>query len=240
MLFFVLLPHRLKASDIPQDFVEIKKIIPNIKLDMRYFSSRNFIGKKIDGYEASKCYLQRSSAEALKKVQKGLINLGLELYIYDCYRPQMAVDHFVRWAIDQSDTKMKSLFYPDVPKTELFKRGYIAEKSGHSKGNTIDLGLIKIGSNINKLKKLKLNDCRKPLNKKALALGLLDMGTQYDCFDSLSHTRDTRISSKVKRNRLILKGIMEINGFKNYSKEWWHFSFKVNSYPNTYHNFKVQ
>lgn len=224
----------------PDDIVDIRKYLPNVAHDIRYLSKNNFVGDEIRGYILPKCLLQDHVAKDLASVQKDLKDINLELIIYDCYRPQVAVNHFIEWAKDINDKKMKHIFYPSVPKTELFSRGYIASKSGHSKGNTIDLGLIVKGSDIHAIKKLPLSTCKSPLPENAIHAGLIEMGSQYDCFDELSHTGNISISDEAKYNRSTLVKIMKKNNFKNYSKEWWHFSHRQNNYPTTYHNFFVE
>ena len=224
----------------PNDIVDIRKYIPKIKLDIRYFSKNNFIGEEIRGYLAPKCFLQEHVAKDLAKVQDDLKDKNLELIIYDCYRPQVAVNHFVEWAKNRDDLKMKKYFYPEVPKGELFKRGYIASKSGHSKGNTIDLGIIVKGSNIQKIRSLPIIECKSSLNEEQINAGLIEMGSQYDCFDKLSHTKNPTISKQSAFNRKLLVKTMNKYNFNNYSKEWWHFSHQKNTYPTTYHQFFVE
>ncbi|OQK18675.1 hypothetical protein AU255_04030 [Methyloprofundus sedimenti] len=210
---------RKEADWIKHDdqFVDIKKIIPSVHLDIRYYSKNNFVGSRIDGYDAPKCLLTRETALALRNVQKELAADQQSLKIFDCYRPQRAVDNFVRWAKDLSDLKMKSEYYPSVDKKNLFKEGYIAEKSGHSRGSTVDLTIIDLHSNQE-----------------------LDMGTHFDFFDPLSHTANSRISKSQHENRVTLKSAMERNGFKNLKEEWWHFTFQNETYPQKYFNFKVE
>src|SRR5262245_62689427 len=128
-------------------FVDVKEFIPSVQLDIRYYTTDNFVGSKIDGYDASKCFLTREAAVALKNVQEELARSGQSLKIFDCYRPQRAVDHFVGWAKDLSDQKMKSKYYPSIDKENLFRDGYIAAKSGHSRGSTLDLTIIDSESN---------------------------------------------------------------------------------------------
>lgn len=208
-----------EADQIKNDdqFVDIKEIIPSVQLDIRYYTKNNFVGSRIDGYDAPKCLLTRETALALKNVQKELAADQQSLKIFDCYRPQRAVDHFVSWAKDLSDLKMKSEYYPSIDKKNLFKEGYIAEKSGHSRGSTVDLTIIDLNSNRE-----------------------LDMGTHFDFFDPLSHTANSRISESQHANRVTLKSAMERNGFKNLKEEWWHFTFKNETYPQKYFNFKVE
>ena len=228
------------VDDRPEDIIPIRLLIPDIKMDIRYFSKRNFVGEEIIGYISENCYLQEEAAKALKKVQEDLKRINLELLLFDCYRPQMAVNHFARWAENPTDSKMKTIFYPNVPKDELFNRGYIAHRSGHSKGNTVDLGIITKTADLKKIKQLNLRDCRTPISSEEKNLGLLEMGTHYDCFDEKSHTMNKTIPLEATENRKVLVNIMEKNGFKNYSKEWWHFSYYKNQYPDTFHNFPVE
>ncbi|MEB3309977.1 MAG: M15 family metallopeptidase [Snowella sp.] len=210
--------------------VDITDVIPDIPLDIRYFTDYNFIGRRIDGYNAPKCLLTPQAATALKRVQAELVPQGYSLKIYDCYRPQQAVDLFVLWAKDMADTKAQSLFYPSVKKQDLFSQGYIAEKSGHSRGSTVDLTIIPLNSNMSA-------PCQLGKNCKD---NTIDMGSPFDFFDPLSHTLNSAISPAQQQNRLKLKTAMEKQGFKNLSEEWWHYTLKDESYPNTYFNFPIE
>jgi len=198
-------------------FVDIKAIIPSVQLDIRYYTNNNFIGSRIDGYDAPKCLLTRDTALALKHVQEELIRNRQSLKIFDCYRPQRAVDHFVRWAKDLNDQKMKAEYYPSIDKKDLFKDGYIAEQSGHSRGSTVDLTIVDLNTN-----------------------RALDMGTPFDYFDPLSHTASSNVNSQQHKNRETLKAVMERNGFKNLKEEWWHFTLKNEAFPNRYFDFDVE
>lgn len=207
----------VQANDNKRDeFVDITTVIPNAVLDIRYFGDHNFVGKPVDGYTAPKCLLHESAAKGLVKVQQQAQQQGLGIKVFDCYRPQRAVDHFVRWVNDKSDTKTKAEFYPNLGKDKLLG-GYIAAKSGHSRGSTIDLTLVdaKTGQE-------------------------LDMGSPFDMFDTLSNTDDPRITPAQKANRYKLKNLMVEAGFSPYSMEWWHFTYKPQAYPNTYFDFVVQ
>src|SRR5262245_47683654 len=198
-------------------FVDIKEFIPSVQLDIKYYTTDNFIGSVIDGYDAPKCFLTREAAIALTKVQEELARNGRALKIFDCYRPQRAVDHFVRWAKDLSDQKMKSKYYPSIDKENLFRDGYIAAKSGHSRGSTLDLTIVDSESNQE-----------------------LDMGTDFDFFDPLSHAVNSRIRKSQQDNRIALRSVMERNSFKNLEEEWWHFTLKNEPYPDKYFDFKVE
>lgn len=198
-------------------FIVVNEEIPTIVFDVRYFGNNNFMGTPVDGYEAPKCYLTKEAGEALKKVQQEVLRFGLTLKVFDCYRPQRGVEHFVRWSLDAKDVKMKNIYYPSIAKKDLIPQGYIAAKSGHSRGSTADLTLAT------------LNDSKE-----------LDMGTPYDYFDPLSHTADPRINILQRKNRLLLKAAMEKHGFVNYKKEWWHYTLKNEPYPSTYFDFPIK
>lgn len=206
------------SNAIPDEFVEVNKYMPSVRFDMRYYSKNNFVGEKIDGYEAPKCYLTKESAIALKNLQEELLQKQLSLKIFDCYRPQKAVDHFARWAKNLDDKKTKAAYYPYVNKENLFIDGYIAEKSGHSRGSTVDLTIIDLKDNEKEL----------------------DMGSPFDFFDPVSHTINDMISKTQQDNRFILKNGMEKYGFKGITTEWWHFTLKNEPFPDKYFDFTVK
>lgn len=226
---------------IPKGFVNIQDVIPDIQLDIRYYGPHNFVGERINGYNASKCILTNEAAAALVKVQKDLTRFSLSLKIYDCYRPQRAVNHFVQWAAQINNTKTKEEFYPDVDKRNLFKDGYIDSKSGHSRGSTVDLTIISkpVSRQENYIPGQKLSACYLPANQR-FADNSIDMGTGFDCFDELSHTGNKKTGLQQKINRLLLKSLMEKHGFRNFEKEWWHYTLNNEPYPNTYFDFAVE
>ncbi|MCE5211110.1 MAG: M15 family metallopeptidase [Deltaproteobacteria bacterium] len=229
------------ADKIPDGFVDIQKTIPDVLLDIRYYGSHNFLGEKVNGYLAPKCYLTQEAAQALAKVQKDLEPYSLTLKIYDCYRPQRAVNHFVRWAREIENTKTRKEFYPTVDKRNLFKDGYIDSKSGHSRGSTVDLTIVPLPapSQADYVPGQQLYECYLPAVKR-FADNSLDMGTGFDCFNELSHTVNTNIGRQQKINRLLLKSLMEKHGFKNYDMEWWHYTLKNEPYPDTYFDFVIE
>lgn len=198
-------------------FVHIQKVIPGLKVEARYHSDNNFVGTIVDGYQSDSLMLTREAATALAKVQKALKPRGFELKIFDSYRPQRAVDHFVRWAEDLEDTLHKRTYYPDVDKSELFDKGYIAAKSGHTRGSTVDLTII-----FTRTKEE------------------LDMGTPFDYFSPKSWPSDTTVSDLQYNNRMMLQQVMEDNGFKHLKEEWWHFTLKNEPFPTTYFDFVVK
>ena len=204
-------------SQIPEGFSYLSDVDNTIQSDLRYISNNNFIGKPIDGYLKDKVIISTPAAKALKKVQSNLLLFGLSLKIFDGYRPQQSVDHFVRWAKVIQDTLMKKQFYPSVRKKDLFKFGYIAKKSGHSRGSTVDLTIVDLKSNKE-----------------------LDMGSPFDFFGVISHPFHEKLTKNQRSNRLLLRLLMIEAGFKPYSKEWWHFTLENEPYPNTYFNFSIQ
>jgi D-alanyl-D-alanine dipeptidase len=202
---------------LPQGFVHVKEIIPDLNVELRYFSTHNFVGDTIDGYKANTLILTLQTAKALKQVQDELQNQNLCLKVYDGYRPQRAVNHFMRWASNLNDTLNKQEFYPTVEKRFLFRDGYIATQSGHSRGSTIDLTIID-------------GNTSKPL----------DMGSPYDFFGEQSWIEYQNISEKQKQNRQLLQNVMQKNGFRNYPQEWWHFTLIGEPFPDTYFDFVVE
>ncbi|MEV7406984.1 M15 family metallopeptidase [Streptomyces althioticus] len=226
-----------KAS---RDFVALHSVDPTILHEIRYVTQHNFVGERIDGYRQPLCILTRPAAEALRTAQRRLLPQGYSLKVYDCYRPQRAVDHFVRWAEDLDDQTMKAEFYPNVDKTRLFADGYIAEKSGHSRGSTVDLTLVKLPAQPTRPYRPgePLTPCFAPKDER-FPDNSLDMGTGYDCFDTLSHTLDPRITGEQRANRTLLKSTLEDLGFVNLAEEWWHYTFKPEAYPDTYFDFPV-
>jgi D-alanyl-D-alanine dipeptidase len=181
----------------------------------------------------------REAAGALAQVQEDLRPFGLGLMTFDCYRPQRAVDDFVAWAADPDDTRMKAEFYPAVEKAELFREGYIAERSGHSRGSTVDLTIVPLGVAPREQDAEEAVDCRLPADGRSDPYSV-DMGTAYDCFDPLSHTANPAISAGARRNRLLLKTLMERHGFTNYALEWWHFTLSNEPYPGRYFDVPVR
>jgi D-alanyl-D-alanine dipeptidase len=206
-----------KGPPRPDTFVDVTTVAPGLLVEARYATARNFVGARIDGYEKPRCYLTRQAATALAQVVADLEPRGLTLKAFDCYRPERAVAHFVRWARDLKDTKMKSEFYPDVDKRNLFSDGYIAARSGHSRGSTVDLTLA-----------------RRADSKE------VDMGTPYDFFSPRSWPSDRSVSAEAQANRALLAQAMRRRGFQAYDKEWWHFTLRDEPYPQTYFDFVVR
>lgn len=204
-------------SFVPEGFVYVKDVIKTAQIDMRYYGNNNFVGTRIDGYEAPVAILTEKAAAALKIAADLLEGQGYYIKIFDAYRPQQAVDHFIRWAADANDIKMKDSFYPDLDKSVLFGLGYIAEKSGHTRGSVVDLTIVS-----------------KDTGKE------IDMGSGFDFFGEISHHGTNLITTEQEINRNILRDAMIAAGFDPYYKEWWHYQLKNEPYPNEYFNFKVK
>lgn len=215
--FFLFLVCYLSFGQLPEGFVYVKTIIPDLDVELRYNTTNNFLGKRVEGYHSNKLILTKQTAQALKLVQEELQKNNLCLKVYDGYRPQQAVNHFVRWAKILNDTINKSIFYPKVEKKSLFKAGYIASKSGHSRGSTIDLTIID-------------GNTGKPI----------DMGSPYDFFGQESWVNHEGITRKQKQNRQLLQTVMLKYGFRNYPKEWWHFTLRQEPFPKTYFDFPIE
>lgn len=226
----------LSATDDNSNFVNITDVVPDVILEIRYYGTYNFVGSRIDGYEEPTALLTRQAAKALKAVSDDVMKQGYRLKIYDAYRPQKGVDHFVRWASNLNATEMKDYFYPDLDKKVLFEQEYIYERSGHTRGSTIDLTLFDMKTEKE-----------------------LDMGGTFDWFGPESHpdfcgnpetgeyTGDNSKSPKGRSitaqqfaNRMILRNAMLRHGFKPLDTEWWHFTLKDEPFPDTYFTFPVK
>ena len=226
---FKLLTGALPSTDDYSQFVNLAEAVPDAILEIRYYSTYNFVGARVDGYEEPVALLTRQAADSLRAVSDDLLKQGYRLKIYDAYRPQCAVDHFMRWAADVNDTLMKPYFYPDVPRDKLFKLGYIMEKSGHTRGSTVDLTLFDMATEKE-----------------------VDMGGTFDWFGRESHpdyggdpktgkyTGNAKITAEQFHNRMILREAMLRHGFKALDEEWWHFTLENEPFPNTYFTFPVK
>ena len=208
---------RSTGPDDPSGFVVLTDVVPDVILEIRYYSSFNFVGTRVDGYEQPVALMTREAARALKAVSDEAISLGYRLKIWDTYRPQMAVDHFCRWGENVTDTLTKRYFYPYLDKDVVFDQGYIARRSGHSRGSVVDLTLVdmKTGRDI-------------------------DMGYGFDWFGVESHPDYRGITEEQYANRMLLRGLMLKHGFRPIEEEWWHFILKDEPYPDTYFTFPVR
>ena len=202
---------------LPAGFVRLGEAIPGIVVDARYHGAENFVGAPVDGYEAPVAILTQAAADALRQVQATLRARGFGLKVFDAYRPQIAVDHFVRWAADPADERTKAEYYPAVPKSALFARGYIAELSGHSRGSTVDLTVVRLSDGAE-----------------------LDMGTPFDFFGPESAVAHDDLTDAQRANRRLLADAMRKHGFEPYPEEWWHYTLADEPYPDTYFDFPVR
>ncbi len=200
----------------PSGFVVLADHIPGIIQEIRYYSTYNFIGDRVDGYEEPVALLTTEAARALNNVAKAAMVQGYRLKIYDTYRPACAVKHFVLWGIEDQDIRMKPYFYPDLQKQELFSKGYIASKSSHSRGSTVDLTLFDMSTGKE-----------------------VDMGSPFDFFGEVSHPDYKGITEEQYENRMTLRNLMLRNGFEPIDCEWWHFTLGNEPYPDTYFEFPV-
>ncbi len=239
-IFLLLALNCANAATLPVNFVYLYNIDPTIQQNIRYASSHNFIGRRIKGYESAKCILTKSTALTLAQAQKELNKHSLSLKVYDCYRPQMAVNDFIQWSQVVNQQEMKAEFYPRVNKKDFFNLGYVAAKSGHSRGSTVDLTIIPIvgPKQATYQSQQKLVACFAPYGER-FQDNSIDMGTGFDCMDETAHYMSLAINKNARKNRNLLHAIMIKYGFKPYSLEWWHFTLKNEPYPNTYFNFPV-
>ncbi|MFG2232596.1 M15 family metallopeptidase [Streptomyces sp. NPDC048723] len=228
------------GAKAPRAFVALSSVDPTILQDMRYVHPHNFVGEPVDGYRQPVCILTRPAAEALHRAQVSLLRQGYSLKVYDCYRPQRAVDHFVRWAEDLGDERRKAEFYPRVDKSRLFEDGYIAKKSGHSRGSTLDVTLVRLPALPAPRPRPGQESvpCYAPRAER-YPDNSVDMGTGFDCFDTLSHTDDPRVQGAQRANRDLLRSALTAEGFVNLPEEWWHFTHKPELFPDTYFDFPV-
>ena len=210
-------PDEETLEPMPDGFCLLTDSIPDAVLEIRYYSTNNFVGTRINGYEEPVALITRKAASALRKASDEFRKKGYKIKIYDAYRPQCAVDHFVRWSKDPSDTLMKAVFYPNINKSTIFSRGYVARKSRHSRGSTVDMTLVdlKTGQDV-------------------------DMGGIFDYFGGVSRSISDRITPTQQQNRLLLRNIMIQNGFTPVQGEWWHFTLRNEPYPTTYFDFPVK
>lgn len=234
-------PTKASGTDsAPPIFVALDEVDPTILHDIRYLTQHNFVGRRVHAYRDPICIVTRPTAIALAEAQTALLAQGYSLKVYDCYRPQTAVDDFVGWAKRLHDDRMKPEFYPDVDKSQLFADGYIAEQSGHSRGSTVDLTLVALPAAAQPRWRpsMGLVPCFAPYDER-FPDNTVDMGTGYDCFDTLSHTLDQRIQGEARANRLLLKDTLETAGLSNYPNEWWHYTLNDEPFPDTYFDFPV-
>jgi len=197
-------------------FIDVSTAAPGVVVEMRYAGPENFVGRPIAGYDAPVCLLSRPAAEGVARAQAQLAPFGLGLKVFDCYRPARAVADFAQWARDPADQKRKRDYYPDIDKSQLFALGYIAGKSGHSRGSTLDLTIIDFATHAE-----------------------IDMGSHYDLFDTRSWPSDPRFTPAQRANRALLASVMHDAGFRPLKEEWWHFTLEREPFPDTYFDLPV-
>ncbi len=228
-----------EAKTLPPGFVYLSQIDPSIVQELRYAGTHNFMGRPVKGYEEIRgCILTQQAAEALKQVQTELRKSSLSLKVYDCYRPQKAVNDFIAWSKEPNNQQMKAEFYPRVNKAEVFKLGYVAAKSGHSRGSTMDLTLVRLplASQAVYRPSQKLIPCYWPYYLR-FHDNSINMGSGYDCLDVAAHLDYQTLQPLEHYNRLFLSKLMIKHGFQPYPEEWWHFTLKNEPYPQTYFDF---
>jgi len=204
-------------NSLPEGFVYLTDIVPDVILEIRYYSTSNFMGTRVDYYHAPVAIITRKAAQALALVSNELRAQGYAVKVFDAYRPQGATDHFIRWGQDEEDVLLKKYYYPDLTKSQLFSEVYLGVRSAHTRGSTVDLTLVSIKTGMN-----------------------VDMGSDFDFFGPISHHGSKLVTEEQANNRLILKTAMERAGFRAYEKEWWHYSLINEPFPKTYFTFPVK
>lgn len=224
-------------------FVYLHEVDSTIQVSLRYHSCENFLGTPVEGYKKAVVIVTEQTAQALKAVQQEVNAAGYNLVVYDAYRPQQAVNHFIKWSTDINDQTKKSQYYPRINKADVFELGYVAHRSGHSRGSTVDLTLIKIDQKLHDVKEIE----RTLLDGSVIRYlddGTINMGSSFDIFDVASHYDNSLITQECKQMRAYLKNVMEKHGFKNYAEEWWHFTLKNERFPanqdDSYFDFEVE
>ncbi|MFV9876018.1 MAG: M15 family metallopeptidase [Rickettsiales endosymbiont of Dermacentor nuttalli] len=226
-------------DNLPHGFVYLDKVDPSIQVLLHYYSQDNFLGRRVKGYNVNRVIISREAAYALHNVQKELQKHNLSLLIYDAYRPQQAVNDFIAWSEEvENNNSNKKWFYPNLDKINLFNAGYIAKKSGHSRGSTVDLTIINQGQEIREPKYYYI---KLPNGQEIPYIddGSINMGSSFDLLDEVSHTEYGNLPESAKINRAFLRDMMAKYGFENYYKEWWHFTLKDEPFRDNYFDFPV-
>jgi len=241
LVLMLLVPaHAARDGSMPSGFAYLRDVAPDIVQEMRYHGWHNFMGRPVKGYEAPECVLAADAAKALKAANDELNRSGFGLKVYDCYRPKRAVQDFVDWSAKTEDQAAKAEFYPNVDKKDFFELGYVAKKSGHSRGSTVDVTIVVLPLRPGETYTpgQELVPCTAPYDVR-FNDGSIDMGTGFDCMDVLSHPSSTEVPLVAQQNRMLLRKIMEKHGFVPYEQEWWHFTLKKEPFPDTYFDFPV-
>jgi D-alanyl-D-alanine dipeptidase len=228
-----------EARELHLGFVYLADLVPSIRQDMRYAGSHNFLGRPVNGYEANECILTEQAARALVKVQAELALRKLSLIVWDCYRPSRAVRDFVAWSKVPADARMRAEFYPNTKKERFIQLGYLAAHSAHSRGSTVDVGIMP--SDVSPPgfdPTFPLKPCTAPKGQR-FEDGTIDLGTEHDCFDVQSSTSNPNVPEEAQTNRLTLQRVMQRSGFSPYAREWWHFQLKNEPFPDEAFDFPV-
>ena len=231
------------AVNLPRGFVDAKRIVPDIIVEMRYATTRNFTGRRVTGYRANRCILARPVAEALARVQRSVRAQGFTLKVYDCYRPARAVATFMRWAEGKWGRGDTRFYYPRIARRRVIPLGYISKRSSHARGTAIDLTLVRTTANTDTASSSVEDGAKASAScidaPREAAPASLDMGTSWDCFDVRSHTHHAGIPATAMANRQRLLRAMRAQGFRNYKREWWHFSLPLRGFVRM-HDFLVE
>lgn len=226
---------------LPKNFVYIDEVTTDIQFDARYFTDLNFLGEVVDGYHVNRIVMTEHLAEALCKIQEIVSRDGFSLVLYDAYRPQKAVDHFVRWTESEEKPEVKKAFYPTIDKSKAFELGYMSKRSAHSRGSTVDLSLIESSKKLLPTSEVKKIERELPDGRIFTFLddNSIDMGSHFDLLDRASWHQDSLFSGEILELRTYLRRIMMENGFDDYRKEWWHYVLINEPFSNEYFNFDV-
>lgn len=228
----------INKNKMPDDFVYLSDIDPTIIQSTRYYTENNFLARVVNGYQSKEMMCTKSAAEALKLVQGEMNSKGYNLVVYDAYRPQRAVDDFIKWSKDSKDQAAKLYYYPYIDKENVFELGYVAKKSSHSRGSTFDLSIIPLQNEVTPIKAY----IRTLTNGQEIYFlddGSVDMGASFDLFHEISHHGTNLITKEQEQMRNLLKDTMKKYGFNEYQEEWWHYTLSNEQYPDTYFNFVV-
>ena len=228
------------GAELPAGFVYLSEAAPMVRQDIRYAGSHNFTGRPVDGYQANECILTVRAADALQHVQTELAGKNLSLIVWDCYRPLRAVRDFINWSRSQQRPLMKAEFFPRMNKNEFFARGYLSSHSAHSRGSTVDLGIVPSAVRAPPTfdAAIPLVPCTAPKGVR-FDDGTIDFGTGYDCLDALARTNNPDVSKQAQLNRLLLQHVMRQHNFKPYSREWWHFKLSDDPFPGRSFDFPI-
>ena len=236
LLLFVCIISSANSGTLPSGFVYLTDVDPTVIESPRYYGVENFLGKPVPGYVTNRIICTEKSAQRLYLIHEDLKQQGYELVVYDGYRPQRAVDEFMRWSLDEPDQLAKAYYYPTIDKKDVFKLGYVAEKSSHSRGSTFDLTLINASETLKPI----TYATRELINGETIPFlddNTVDMGASFDLFHEASHHGSKLVSDEALDMRNILRTTMRKYGFKDYQEEWWHYTLADEPYPDTYFDF---